>query len=60
MNSLDVEEVVRYWDELYKNFDPYRKVDGDLYLSDENPGLCKKDILIVGHGSETQKVRLTL
>ena len=32
-------------------------MDGDLYLSDENPGLCKKDILIVACGTGEHVVR---
>lgn len=50
-------EVVRHWDEIYKNFDPQKKIEGDLYTTDENLDLCNKEILIIACGTGEHVVR---
>ena len=55
--NITSKEVVRHWDEIYKNFDPQKKVNGDLYTADENLDLHNKEILIIACGTGEHVVR---
>jgi ubiquinone/menaquinone biosynthesis C-methylase UbiE len=56
MDNID-KEVVRYWDEKYKNFDSQKKVEGNLYLAGENLDLYNKNILIIACGTGEHVLR---
>lgn len=54
---MNYNSVKSYWDERYKHFNPYEKVDGNLFFANKDINLKNKKILIIAVGTGKEVIK---